>query len=175
MPGSSPPLAFQDPSGDLGRRNVKLNNYYETFRRDMISILGNVKMPNGEAAAAQAASNSSEGSSAVAAAAAASSAAATSSNMSKENFDSYFNKLQTICTDNMSDDVKPMCDSMKWAALQSGGMGHHMGHHMGMGGAAAAAAAAGAAGGGGAAGFASGGMGGAASGAGGSVPMSTSL
>lgn len=32
-------------------------------------------------------------------------------NTNKENFDSYFSKLQTICTDNMNDDVKPVCDS----------------------------------------------------------------
>ena len=47
-----PPL-FQD-SSDFSRRSAKLNNYYESFRRDMISILGNVKLPD-EAAAASAA------------------------------------------------------------------------------------------------------------------------
>jgi hypothetical protein len=56
----------------------------------MISILGHVKMPVPES----------------------------ESNISKENFDSYFSKLQTICTDNMNEDVKPVCDSAK-SALQT--------------------------------------------------------
>ena len=33
-------------SSDFSRRSAKLNNYYESFRRDMISILGNVKLPD---------------------------------------------------------------------------------------------------------------------------------
>lgn len=57
----------------------------------MISILGHVKMPNG----AEVANNSNT----------------SDPSLSKENFDSYFSKLQTICTDNMNDDVKPVCDS----------------------------------------------------------------
>ena len=42
---------FQD-SSDFSRRSAKLNNYYESFRRDMISILGNVKLPDEAAASA---------------------------------------------------------------------------------------------------------------------------
>ena len=37
-------------SSDFSRRSAKLNNYYESFRRDMISILGNVKLPEDNAA-----------------------------------------------------------------------------------------------------------------------------
>ena len=37
-------------SSDFSRRSAKLNNYYESFRRDMISILGNVKLPDETAA-----------------------------------------------------------------------------------------------------------------------------
>ena len=42
-------------SSDFSRRSAKLNNYYESFRRDMISILGNVKLP--EETTASSASN----------------------------------------------------------------------------------------------------------------------
>lgn len=110
-------LSFQD----LGRRNAKLNNYYENFRRDMISILGNIKMP-----AASGSSTSVDLAAPIVASSASStsqtateSSVSTASHISKENFDSYFSKLQTICTDSMSEaDVKPMCDQVK-SAIQS--------------------------------------------------------
>ena len=41
-------------SSDFSRRSAKLNNYYESFRRDMISILGNVKLPDETASSASA-------------------------------------------------------------------------------------------------------------------------
>ena len=41
-------------SSDFSRRSAKLNNYYESFRRDMISILGNVKLPDETATSASA-------------------------------------------------------------------------------------------------------------------------
>ena len=44
MPHTAITSNFQD-SSDFSRRSAKLNNYYESFRRDMISILGNVKLP----------------------------------------------------------------------------------------------------------------------------------
>ena len=58
----------------------------------MISILGNVKMPN-DGTGVQATGSTAP-------------MTTSTENMSKENFDSYFSKLQNICTDNMNDDMK---------------------------------------------------------------------
>ena len=82
---------------------TKLNNYYESLRSNVMSILGHVRMPNDPVSAASAG---------LAAAASgtntshmASSASSTMpDNISQENFDSYLSKLQTICTENMTDE-----------------------------------------------------------------------
>lgn len=79
---------------------TKLNNYYESLRTNVMSILGHVRMPNEPVGSGVGHSSS--------AAAMGLAAAGTSSclpdNISQENFDSYLSKLQTICTDSMHDD-----------------------------------------------------------------------
>jgi hypothetical protein len=64
--------------------NKQLTSYYESLRSNVISILGHVKVPNEMESSMSGAT-------------------------SKENFDSYLTKLQTICTDNMNnEEVKPI-------------------------------------------------------------------
>ena len=104
-------------NNDLSKRNVnhnvnatKLNDYYNSLRSNVMSILGHVGMPNGPVSAASAGL-------AVAASGANTSGLSTShmtgssgssaimpDNISQENFDSYLSKLQTICTENMGED-----------------------------------------------------------------------
>ena len=75
----------------------------------MISILGNVKMPNDTTTGT------------VGQGTAAPMTGTTTENMSKENFDSYFSKLQNICTDNMNDDMKTgVCGSTGGSDKTSG-------------------------------------------------------
>ena len=82
---------------------TKLNNYYESLRSNVMSILGHVRMPNdpvsaasaGLAAAASGTNTSHMTSSA---------SSSMPENISQENFDSYLSKLQTICTENMTDE-----------------------------------------------------------------------
>ena len=45
---------------------------------------------------------------------------------SKENFDSYFTKLQNICTDNMNEDVKSNSAAAAAAAGLDGGKGQQV-------------------------------------------------
>ena len=47
---------------------------------------------------------------------------------SKENFDSYFTKLQNICTDNMNEDVKS--NSAAAAAAAAAGLDPGKGQHV---------------------------------------------
>ena len=114
----------------------------------MISILGNIKMPHDPTAGMTGHNNDVSGS-----AAAVLSTSSTSSthpdNISKENFDSYFSKLQTICTENMSnDEVKPVCDSksshqhQQQQQQQQQQQPHPSSHHHGFPPATASAAAA---------------------------------
>ena len=78
------------PSGMVGSNSSnskQLSSYYESLRSNVMSILGQVKVP----------CNSNE---------------MVDPNMAgfstKENFDSYLTKLQTICTENMGEEVKPL-------------------------------------------------------------------
>lgn len=98
-------MLFQDPhdhrrsssSSMVGNSSSKqLSSYYESLRSNVMSILGQVKV-----------SGSNEMMHEPAVAASMSSSSTTMS--SKENFDSYLTKLQTICTENMnSEEVKPI-------------------------------------------------------------------
>ena len=99
---------------------TKLNNYYESLRSNVMSILGHVRMPNDPVSAASAglaAAASGSSSSGLVSGAHMGSAASSSmpDNISQENFDSYLSKLQTICTENMVDD----------GGVNSGGMSSH--------------------------------------------------
>ena len=87
---------------------TKLNNYYESIRSNVMSVLGHVIMPNhpGSAASAGLAAAASGTNTSHMTSSASSSMA---ENISQENFDSYWWKLQTICTENMSDEgVNPV-------------------------------------------------------------------
>ena len=78
-----------------------LTSYYESLRSNVMSILGHVKVPSEEMHAG-----------AVAAAGVCSAGAAVSSGPSKDNFDSYLTKLQSICTETMTnDEIKPITSS----------------------------------------------------------------
>ena len=87
---------------------TKLNNYYESLRSNVMSILGHVRMPNDPVSAASAglaAAASGSNTSGLSGTHMGSSASSTMpENISQENFDSYLSKLQTICTENMADD-----------------------------------------------------------------------
>ena len=87
---------------------TKLNNYYESLRSNVMSILGHVRMPNDPVSAASAglaAAASGSGTSGLPGTHMGSSASSSMpDNISQENFDSYLSKLQTICTENMQDD-----------------------------------------------------------------------
>ena len=77
-----------------------LTSYYESLRSNVMSILGHVKVPSDEMHAG-----------AVAAAGVCSAGAAVSG-PSKDNFDSYLTKLQSICTETMTnDEIKPITSS----------------------------------------------------------------
>lgn len=82
---------FQENSDASRRNNARLNNYYENLRSNVMSILGHVKVPNEQDPNVVGHSGH------------------------PENFDSYLTKLQTICTDNMNDEGKPVYESMKSA------------------------------------------------------------
>lgn len=77
------------------------NSSYESLRRDMISILGQqMKMPS-------ASGNEVDSNLGLSHANSGSNPCATSSNTTtKDNFDSYFSKLQTICTDSSMEEGK---------------------------------------------------------------------
>ena len=137
----------QDLVGEIGRRNVKLNNYYETFRRDMISILGNVKMPGTSSSSDEISSNTSGSGSVFGGGGAMGSGAEGlmmggitagggvglgSNQSSKEDFDSYFSKLQTICTDNVSDENSKNAIGViaKSQSSSTGLMHHHKSSHL---------------------------------------------
>ena len=103
------------------KRNInatKLNNYYESLRTNVMSILGH-------------AAGAAGGSSAAAAGPMASLAAASAGGLSSDSlgaaaghhsetaFDSYLSKLQTICTDN----------GMETSSAAAAGLHGHHGHH----------------------------------------------
>ena len=84
----------------------QLSSYYESLRSNVMSILGQVKVP-GAAGCPQVSSNEMDHHS-------------SHHNMgfsTKENFDSYLTKLQTICTENLGDEVKPHHHSHHQAAV----------------------------------------------------------
>ena len=89
---------------------TKLNNYYESLRSNVMSILGHVRMPNDPVSAtsaglAVAASGShTSGLTHGPPHMASSASSSMPDNISQENFDSYLSKLQTICTENMADE-----------------------------------------------------------------------
>ena len=87
---------------------TKLNNYYESLRSNVMSILGHVRMPNDPVSAASAglaASASGSNTSGLTSHHMASTGSSSMpDNISQENFDSYLSKLQTICTENMTDE-----------------------------------------------------------------------
>ena len=82
--------------GPTAGSNKHLSSYYESLRSNVMSILGQVKVPPPGSVAA---CNDME---------ATASTLGGCFNPSKENFDSYLTKLQTICTETMSnEEVKP--------------------------------------------------------------------
>ena len=106
---------FAQENNELSKRNMnhnvnatKLNNYYESLRSNVMSILGHVRMPNDPVSAASAglaAAASGSNTSGIPGSHMASSAPSSMpDNISQENFDSYLSKLQTICTENMADE-----------------------------------------------------------------------
>ena len=75
-----------------------LSSYYESLRSNVMSILGQVKVPPPPGSTACSEME-----------ATASSLGGCPFNPSKDNFDSYLTKLQTICTETMSnEEVKPI-------------------------------------------------------------------
>ena len=67
------------------QKNNNLNEYYESLRNNVISLLENVRLPNCD------------------------------EKLSPDNFDSYIAKLQTLCVDSYHDDNKPLRDTVKQA------------------------------------------------------------
>ena len=83
------------PSGMVGSNSSnskQLSSYYESLRSNVMSILGQVKVPCNSNEMVVDPSNM----------------AAAHGFSTKENFDSYLTKLQTICTENMSEEVKAL-------------------------------------------------------------------
>lgn len=67
------------------QKNSSLNEYYESLRNNVISLLENVRLPNCD------------------------------DKLSSDNFDGYIAKLQTLCVDGYHDDNRPLRDSVKAA------------------------------------------------------------
>ena len=83
---------------------TKLNNYYESLRSNVMSILGHVRMPNDPVSAASAGLAAAASGTNTSHHMTSSASSSMPENISQENFDSYLSKLQTICTENMSDE-----------------------------------------------------------------------
>lgn len=77
----------------LSQRNNNLNEYYESLRNNVITLLEHVRLPGG--------------------------GTQTTEKIGQENFDSYLTKLQTLCTPETycSDDNRPIYETVK-SALQ---------------------------------------------------------
>ena len=87
--------------------NKQLSSYYESLRSNVMSILGQVKVPTTHVGTNMGDLQDPHG----------------SFNASKENFDSYLTKLQNICTENMnSEEVKPIHNNQVH-------MSNHMNNH----------------------------------------------
>lgn len=69
----------------IAQKNNNLNEYYESLRNNVISLLEHVRLPN------------------------------TEEKLTADNFESYVAKLQTLCMDGYRDDNKPLFDSVKAA------------------------------------------------------------
>ncbi|KAF7285615.1 hypothetical protein GWI33_010406 [Rhynchophorus ferrugineus] len=79
----------------LVQRNSNLNEYYESLRNNVITLLEHVRLPGGGATAA---ANQQE-------------------KIGQENFDSYLSKLQTLCTPEgyCTDENRPLYETVKCA------------------------------------------------------------
>jgi hypothetical protein len=87
--------SVQDNSS-LSQRNNNLNEYYQSLRDNMITLLEHVRIPNSSGPGAVVAPEK----------------------MAHENFDSYFTKLQTLCTTDgycADDGQRPTYDTVKTA------------------------------------------------------------
>ena len=88
-----------------GSTNQHLSSYYESLRSNVMSILGQVKVPQGSSNEMMEVSGG--------------------FNPSKENFDSYLTKLQTICTETMSnEEVKPIQHHLNPYTTSMGNLNH---------------------------------------------------
>ncbi|CAG9861859.1 unnamed protein product [Phyllotreta striolata] len=83
----------------LTQRTTNLNEYYESLRNNVITLLEHVRLPGGAAGGVP--------------------AAATPEKIGQENFDSYLSKLQTLCTPDgyCTDENRPLYETVK-SALQ---------------------------------------------------------
>lgn len=77
---------------NISQRNNNLNEYYESLRNNVITLLEHVRIPNGSTAPEK---------------------------MNHENFDSYLSKLQTLCTPDgyCTEENRPIYETVK-SALQ---------------------------------------------------------
>lgn len=74
----------------MSQRNNNLNEYYESLRNNVITLLEHVRLPGGGTAPEK---------------------------IGQENFDSYLSKLQTLCTPDgyCSDENRPLYETVKCA------------------------------------------------------------
>lgn len=74
----------------IAQRNNNLNEYYESLRNNVITLLEHVRLPGNGTAPEK---------------------------IGQENFDSYLSKLQTLCTPDgyCSDENRPIYESVKCA------------------------------------------------------------
>lgn len=75
----------------LSQRNNNLNEYYESLRNNVITLLEHVRLPGGGTAQVE--------------------------KLGQDNFDSYLSKLQTLCTPDgyCSDENRPLYETVKCA------------------------------------------------------------
>ncbi len=119
-------MASNGSMGTTHSSNKQLTSYYESLRSNVMSILGGgMKVPNEMEAAASMASSMGMG---VGMGMGAATAAST-----KDNFDSYLSKLQTICTDNvgsMGDETKTTSASSRGHTAAASAASTASGNHL---------------------------------------------
>lgn len=87
----------------MAQRNTNLNEYYESLRNNVITLLEHVRLPAGGGGGGPNPTGGAPG--------------APPEKLGQENFDSYLTKLQTLCTPEgyCSDENRPLYETVKCA------------------------------------------------------------